>query len=274
MLSGVSAVLFHVPARSGPSRRNKSVAERPHVAATTRCSLREARRREIIAPSVLTTAVIALSILIGSAETPVAEPAPRTARTDASTAELLPLPSRPTLLVPVIHSAGVILGMRASLWALWPAYFDPLRGPENARNFRVAWTSLPEYDRRRFFLESDGDPWLLNAVGHGLFGSEIYLRMRGCGHGPMASLAAAAIASSAWEYGVEAFHQRPSAIDLVWTPLAGALLGEGRHQLYRLIDRSPRIGLLRSVGMILLDPFGEAEGALFGVCPSPSRARL
>jgi hypothetical protein len=72
---------------------------------------------------------------------------------------------------------------------------------------------------------------------------------------------------------VLAFHQRPSAIDLVWTPIAGALLGEGRHQLYGMLDRvGPNGGLLRRVGMILLDPFGEAEGAVFSVCRSPAHA--
>jgi hypothetical protein len=219
----------------------------------------------------LSLAAIALSTLVGSSagegensEQRPSTVAPGVANPAAASAEL-----RPPLLVPAVHTAGVIAGMRASLWLLWPDYFDPLRGRDNARNFRVAWTSLPEYDRRRLLFESDGDPWLINVVGHGLFGSEIYLRMRRCGQAPMASLAAALIASTAWEYGVEAFRQRPSAVDLVWTPLGGALLGEGRHQLYRLIDRSaPSGGLLRRVGMILLDPFGEAEGALFGVCPS------
>ena len=230
-------------------------------------------------------AVVALSALVGSssAEHDEAEDASSAAAAPVTNAAT-PSPvvnagtgsadERPTLLVPIAHTAGVIIAMRASLWVLWPDQFDPARGRENARNFRLAWTRLPEYESRRLFFESDGDPWLLNVVGHGLFGSEIYLRMRGCGHGPMPSLAAAAIASTAWEYGVEAFHQRPSAIDLVWTPLGGALLGEARHQLYRLMARLRSAGgVLRRAGMILLDPFGEAESALFGVCPATPRAR-
>ena len=211
---------------------------------------------------------IALSILVGLASEP-AKPQDGTSAAAAggTTSVLEPTESPPTLLVPVLHTAGVLVGMRTSLSLLWPDYFNPLRLEENGRNFRLAWTSLPKYDRRRPLFESDGDPWLVNIVGHGLFGSEIYHRMRRCGHGPVAAFSAAVIASSSWEYGVEAFHQRPSAIDLAWTPIGAVLIGEGRHQLFRLLERlGPGAAVLRRAGMIILDPLGEAEAALFGVC--------
>ena len=217
--------------------------------------------------SVFLVASVALSILVGIAAEP-AKPDTATSVPPAATARISPNDGEPspTLLVPVLHTAAVMVGMRASLSLLWPDHFNPLRAEENARNFGLAWTSPPKYDPRRPLFESDGDPWLLNVVGHGLFGSEIYHRMRRCGHGPVEAFGAAVIASSWWEYGVEAFHQRPSAIDLVWTPIAAALLGEGRHQLFRLIERSGAGALIRRAGMILLDPFGEAEASLFGVC--------
>lgn len=222
----------------------------------------------------ISLAVIALSTVIGAsaAEREELDAVPSPAIPEAATTDA-PSPKprirvseaepRPTLLVPLLHATGVIASMRASLSLLWPDQFNPLRFRENAWNFRAAWTSFPEYERRRRLFESDGDPWAINAVGHGLFGSEIYQRMRRCGHPPVVSFAATALVSTAWEYGIEAFHQRPSAIDLVWGPLGGALIGEGRHQLFRLLERSgPGGAVLRRAGMILLDPFGEAERSL------------
>jgi hypothetical protein len=51
---------------------------------------------------------------------------------------------------------------------------------------------------------------------------------------------------------VEGSYKRPSAIDLVWTPLIGGLVfGEARFRLYRTTDSR----LLH----VLLDPFGSLE---------------
>jgi hypothetical protein len=107
---------------------------------------------------------------------------------------------------------------------------------------------------------------LLNTVGHGLFGSEVYSRARHCGQSPAAAFLATVVASTAWEYTLEAFHQRPSAVDLVWTPLVGALLGEGRYRLYRALvqggGQSP--GTARKVLFFVVDPLGETERRLLG----------
>ena len=176
-----------------------------------------------------------------------------------------PTPSAGRWTVPVLHSVGVVLGMRVGLSALWPRAYDPSRLREGVRQLGVAYSRPPEFHRGVPLLESDGDPWLLNTVGHGLFGSEMYGRARHCGHSPLASLAAAAVASTAWEYSLEALHQRPSALDLVWTPLAGALLGEGRYRLHRLVrGGGGEVGPLRRALLIALDPLGEAQRGLLG----------
>nr|WP_228531039.1 MULTISPECIES: DUF3943 domain-containing protein [Myxococcaceae] len=165
-----------------------------------------------------------------------------------------------------MHTAGLMVGMRVGLSLAWPRAYDPSRLREGLHSLGEAYTHLPEYHRGRPPLESDGDPWLLNGVGHGLFGAEVYGRARQCGHSAGASLAAAALASTAWEYGLEALHQRPSAQDLVWTPLAGALLGEGRFRLVRAVRGSGGSGLSapRRVLLWVLDPLGEAERGLLG----------
>lgn len=166
-------------------------------------------------------------------------------------------------LVPSAHAASVLLGMRLSLSALWADAYSPVPTQETWRHLRDSYSRPPEFIAGRRLIESDGDPWWLNAVGHGLFGSELYQRSRACGADPLRALAFTALASAAWEYGVEAFHQRPSAIDLVWTPLAGALVGELRHRGWRALrgdSRAPARGLNR-VLMFALDPFGETERA-------------
>jgi hypothetical protein len=163
----------------------------------------------------------------------------------------------PRWVVPTAHIAVLLAGMRISESVLWPRDFDPLDGRKNLANLRRAYSSAPVYDRQRPLLESDGDPWIINGVGHALFGSEVYARMRQCAHSPLASVGAAALTTVLWEYGIEAPHKPPSAIDLVWTPVAGALLGEGRYRLHRFAHERPgaRFRLLA----FAVDPFGEFE---------------
>jgi hypothetical protein len=179
-----------------------------------------------------------------------------------------PVPSLPARRwdVPLAHTAGLVVGMRASLSLLWPRHYDPSRLREGFSHLREAYTRPPEFHRDLPLLESDGDPWLLNTVGHGLFGSEVYSRARHCGQSPAAAFLATFLASTAWEYTLEAFHQRPSAVDLVWTPLAGALLGEGRYRLHRALVQGggPSPGTARKVLFFVVDPLGEAERRLLG----------
>jgi hypothetical protein len=166
---------------------------------------------------------------------------------------------------PVAHSAALLVGMRLSLGVIWPEAYDPTRYREQRHQLARAFTLPPERLRGRGVFGSDGDPWPLNVVGHGLFGSEVFLRARQCGHGIVASATATALVSAAWEYGVESFAKRPSAIDLVWTPLGGSLLGEVRHRVYRWARRGEARGATAVVSW-LVDPLGEAERAVAGGC--------
>jgi hypothetical protein len=161
--------------------------------------------------------------------------------------------------VPALHAAGVVIGMRAAASALWPAAYDPTRFSDEGRNLKAAFTRPPDFRPSLGLLRSDGDPWAINVFGHGAFGSEIYLRTRQCGHEPWAALAATALTSTAWEYLVEGPYKRPSAIDLVWTPLVGGLvLGEARFRLWRAIDSR----FWRAV----IDPLGSLERAAGSRC--------
>jgi hypothetical protein len=166
-----------------------------------------------------------------------------------------PDPSRTSWAVPAAHAGGFLLGMRISVGVLWPEAYDPTRLAAEGRQLRLAYTRPPELRSGGSLLESDGDPAWVNAIGHGVFGAEIYGRTRSCGHGAVAALLTTVAASTAWEYALEAPHKRPSAIDLAWTPLVGGLLGEGRFRLHRWLSAR------RSAPWLLfaVDPLGEAE---------------
>jgi hypothetical protein len=166
----------------------------------------------------------------------------------------------PSWRVPTAHAGGVLLGMRLSLGIVWPDAYDPTRFGAERRQLRVAYTRPPELRTDRALLASDGDPAWLNGVGHALFGSEVYGRTRQCGHGALAALAATAAATVAWEYAIEAPHKRPSAIDLVWTPLVGGAFGEGRFRLHRWLKARGSAPWL----LFVVDPLGETERRALG----------
>jgi hypothetical protein len=202
-------------------------------------------------------------ILAALAWLATAEPAPP-AMAPASTlvAPVLRAPET-TWTVPIVHSLGILAGMRLTLSLAWPDAYDPLPLSRSGQQFERAYTQPPDFRRDRSLLESDGDPWAINVIGHGLFGAEIYGRVRQCGGGPWQALAFAAGTSAVWEYGIESFNKRPSAIDLVATPVIGAVLGEGRVQAQRWLRRRPP-GFWRRLGEIVVDPLGEGERGLLG----------
>jgi hypothetical protein len=166
-------------------------------------------------------------------------------------------------LVPSLHSLGLMTIMRGTETYLWPQPFA-----ETSRfgyHYREAFTRPPLWDGSQAFFEADGDRWQLNVIGHGLFGSELYLRARVCRKPVWQALLFAAGASTVWEYGFEANGVRPSALDLVYTPAAGLLLGEGRFQLWRAA-RGLAPGAARTVLKSALDPLGELERSLGSPC--------
>ncbi len=180
--------------------------------------------------------------------------APPEPRLDAPGDPRLEASRAPSWRVPAAHAAGVLLGMRLAVSLAWPRAYDPTRFSAQGEQLRLAFTRPPEL-RRGSLLASDGDPAWINGLGHALFGAEVYGRTRQCGHGALAGLLAAASASVAWEYALEAPYKRPSAVDLVWTPVVGAVAGEGRFRLWRWLSarRAPGFWL------VLVDPLGELE---------------
>jgi hypothetical protein len=186
-------------------------------------------------------------------------------------AEAKPLPApvdpepEPNWVVPTLHGLGVMTGMRIGAAIIWPEPFADPDLERIGRSYERAYTRPPRWDSERDFFEWDGDPWPVNAVGHALFGSELFLRARSCHFRPLPALAFTALGSAVWEYGFEASAVQPSALDLVYTPLAGIALGELRYFGWQLASRLGHRtwrGVLKSV----LDPLGEFERALGSVC--------
>ena len=165
---------------------------------------------------------------------------------------------------PTWHALGLMTTMRLTEAWLWPEPFARVSGSFWLSNYRAAFTEWPKFDPDAPAFRWDGDSAPLNLVGHGLFGSEVYLRARSCHLGWLGALAFTTAASTAWEYGFEANGVRPSAQDLVYTPLAGLVLGEGRFQLVKGLHH--RRGGLADVLRWVVDPFGELERAAGSPC--------
>lgn len=82
----------------------------------------------------------------------------------------------------------------------------------------------------------DSDDIFLNYVTHPYAGAIYYMGARSAGANAAYSfLYSFALSTFFWEYGLEAFAERPSIQDLIVTPLAGSVLGEWFYQSKRHI---------------------------------------
>jgi len=161
-------------------------------------------------------------------------------------------------LVPSLHGLGVMTGMRIGAAILWPEPFADTTWTRARRSYADAYTHWPRWDSSESAFEWDGDDWTINVLGHGLFGSELYMRARICRHSMLEALAFTAVGSALWEYGFEANAVRPSALDLTYTPISGMVLGEARYQGWVAASRISDAGW-RAVLTAVFDPFGELE---------------
>jgi hypothetical protein len=192
---------------------------------------------------------------------PTQQSPPPPARTIILPAE----PPQANLTVPTLHALGLMTVMRTTEAFLWPDPFGDFDRKAMGKSYRAAWTEPPKWDDDRDAFEWDGDNWYLNSVGHGLFGSELYLRARMCHLGPVGSLLFTATASAVWEYGFEATHVQPSALDLVYTPAAGIVFGEFRYQLWHMAE-AVEDSTSRRVIRFLVDPLGGVQRGLSSPC--------
>lgn len=153
--------------------------------------------------------------------------------------------------------------------------------PEDA----TAWnkeriTSIPFWKRWSYHVRRgpvwDGDNFVFNYILHPYAGAVYYMGARSIGFNMLGSfLYCTAISTVFWEYGIEAFMEKPSIQDLILTPLSGILLGECFYRLKRnIVSNGYRLWGSRLWGNIvafIIDPVNEVIGLFAG---NPCRESL
>jgi hypothetical protein len=117
--------------------------------------------------------------------------------------------------------------------------------------------------------EWDSDKFYFNFLLHPYAGATYFMTARSCGFNMWQSLLYCTCASTiGWEFGVEAFMERPSYQDLFITPLLGSAIGEGFYRLKRHIAaRGYRLAgskVLGNVVAFIIDPVNEVVGLFAG----------
>ena len=143
----------------------------------------------------------------------------RAPETDSELPEIGPPPPRHT-----IKAFGTLTGLALiglGVYALGPTSLTGVniaKDKDDAWNkFQDAWTKPPVFDK---------DDTTVNYLGHPYFGSLYYLTQRNVGESPLYSFLFSAFTSACFEYFIESWTERPSATDLLVTPILGSILGE------------------------------------------------
>ncbi len=140
--------------------------------------------------------------------------------------------------------------------------------PEDATSWnRKELQEVPPFKRwyRNIFVrnpELDRDNWVFNYLLHPYAGAAYFMAARTCGFNFWRSMLSSAFVSTVlWEFGIEAFMERPSYQDIVITPVVGSVIGELFYKLKREIVAndyrlwgSPIIG---GIVAFLIDPVNE-----------------
>ena len=132
--------------------------------------------------------------------------------------------------------------------------------PMFKRWFRNIFKKGPEWDHDRFYF---------NFILHPYAGAVYFMSARSCGFNTWQSLLyCTCVSTIGWEFGVEAFMERPSYQDLFITPLLGSAIGEGFYCIKRKIAangyRLCGSKVLGNVVAFLVDPVNEVVGLFAG----------
>lgn len=155
--------------------------------------------------------------------------------------------------------------------------------PEDATSWNRAYINQTPMFKRWFKNvfkrgpEWDHDNPVFNYVLHPYAGAVYFMSARSCGFSFWGSfLYSAAISTIGWEFGIEAFMERPSYQDIVITPVVGSLMGElfyrAKHEIvnrgYELLGSY----FLGRAACFLMDPVNEVID-LFRGNPNSNFAR-
>lgn len=108
----------------------------------------------------------------------------------------------------------------------------------------------------------DKDHWTINYIGHAYFGGVYYQVARKSGYNQWDSFVYTTLMSTFfWEYGIEAFAERPSIQDLIYTPISGWLCGEwAYHAEQRILANNGQVlgsAVLGRISLFFLDPVDQ-----------------
>ena len=143
--------------------------------------------------------------------------------------------------------------------------------PEDATNWnRAEIQDVPLFKRWHDHVikegpEWDGDKFYFNYILHPYAGAVYFMSARSCGFNFWQSMLYSTLISNVgWEYGIEAFMERPSVQDMIITPVVGSVIGEGFYRAKRrLVDNDYCLFGSRVLGGIaawLIDPVNEFTG--------------
>lgn len=117
--------------------------------------------------------------------------------------------------------------------------------------------------------EWDHDKFYFNYILHPYAGAAYFMAARSCGFNFWKSAFYCSLISNVgWEYGIEAFMERPSIQDMLITPIVGSCIGEGFYRMKRnLISNGYKLfnsSFWGGVAAFLLDPVNEFTGIFMG----------
>lgn len=117
--------------------------------------------------------------------------------------------------------------------------------------------------------EWDHDKFYFNYILHPYAGAVYFMSARSCGFNFWRSALYGSIVSTVgWEFGIEAFMERPSIQDIFVTPIVGSCMGEGFYQIKRwLVDNDYSLfgsSFLGGVLAFIVDPVNEFTGLWMG----------
>lgn len=174
-------------------------------------------------------------------------------------------PDWPKLWVNTSVLAGAYIGTLVVLECL----------PEDATSWnRAELQKTPPFTRWYQNVFKKGPEWdhdnpIFNFVLHPYAGAAYFMAARDAGFNFYRSLLYSAIISTVgWEFGIEAFMERPSIQDIFITPLVGSVIGELFYKLKRVIVSHDYTlagsRFLGNVVVFLIDPVNEVIGLFRG----------
>lgn len=120
--------------------------------------------------------------------------------------------------------------------------------------------SVDTYKDNLSHIVWDADKWWINYILHPYWGGTYYVRARNRGYDEHASVWYSILLSTLYEFGSEALFERPSAQDLIITPLGGYFFGKYmmtmREKTKANAAARARLSFYDKTLLILTDPLG------------------